>query len=239
MTLLNGTRYSWRAARQFTLIMTLALSTIAARAQTSPYTMFQYSTLTGSGNTITANWVPVVTANGTIYENVTLLFDVDSSGNLTIAPGYPQMVMAQLPRVTSFQAGTYVGPSSIYGGQMIIIVSGPGIAPGGATEFALAAAAGANSNTFPSSGTWYVGTIANNPLAARLKAAGITSTAMAYGVGGSGCYCSADNYAWNQNVLMGASQVGNALTFYSFTDSNGKDYNEPLDQITYTLQAQP
>ena len=67
--------------------------------------------------------------------------------------------------------------------------------------------------TYPSSATWYVGPIANSPLAARLKAAGITSTAWSYGVtGGEACYNN-----WPDNTLIGLSQTGNKLTIVSFT----------------------
>ncbi len=146
-----STLYSWRrAARVATLAMvftiawvrsapaqTLEAASIEA-ATTTPYSLFQYSTLTGSTNTITATWVPVVTSTGaTIYKNVTLLFDVDSSGNLTIAPGYPQVLAAPSPIIGNFKAGKYVGPSTIGSGNMIINVSGPGVTTGGATEWSL------------------------------------------------------------------------------------------------------
>jgi hypothetical protein len=231
MTLSNETMNSWRrAVRQLTLVVfSAAACAVVAHAQTPPYALFQYSTLTGSGNTFTATWVPVVTASGTVYKNITFLFDVSSTGVLTIAPGYPEIVPSPTPLISSFQAGKYVGPSTIYNGEMIINVSGPGIAPGGATEWSLAAATGAYYYTYPATGTWYVGPIASNPLAARLKAAGITSTAWSYGV-------STSEYGspWATNTLIGVSQTSNAITFVSFTDTHG-DHNEYVDTITYTL----
>jgi hypothetical protein len=118
---------SWRrAARLTTFVMVFGAAWVAgARAQTPPYTLFQYSTITSSGNTITATQLPVVTATGTIYQNVTLLFDVDSSGNLTLAPGYPMVVPSTRPIMSAFKAGTYVGAPTILGGKATITVSGP------------------------------------------------------------------------------------------------------------------
>lgn len=201
-----------------------------AAAATPPYALFQYSTLTGSGNTITATWIPVVTSNGTTYKDVTIQFDVDSKGNLTIAAGYPQVVAAPTPLTSSFVAGTYGGPTAIYGGGMVITVSGPGIAPGGATEWSLASSASEKTNlTYPNSATWYVGPIASSPIAARLSKAGITSTAWYYGVGGS-----LDGEPWAANSLLGFSQVGKALTIVSFTDGTG-DHSLPVGQVTYIL----
>jgi hypothetical protein len=59
----------------------------------TPYALFQSSTLTGSGNVITAIRVPVVTSTGqVIYEDVTVQFHVDSAGNLTLISGFPTVV---------------------------------------------------------------------------------------------------------------------------------------------------
>jgi hypothetical protein len=77
-----------------------------------------------------------------------------------------------------------------------------------------------------------VGPIANSPLAARLKAAGITSTAWSYGVtGGEACFGT-----WPDDGLIGLSQTGNKLTIVGFTNNTG-DKNEPVDTISYTLSA--
>lgn len=223
-----------RAVRLAVFVLASAAAcAVVAHAQTPPYALFQYSTLTGSGNTVVATWVPVVTAKGTIYKDITLLFDVDSAGNLTLAPGYPEVVASPALTVSSFKAGKYVGPSTILNGQATITVSGPGVTSGGATEWSLAAAPGAANCTYPTTFTWYVGSLATNPLAARLKAAGITSTAWYYGVGTGVCYND-----WYTNILIGISQVGNTLTIVSFTNNTG-DHNEPVDQITYTLVPQP
>jgi hypothetical protein len=200
-----------------------------------PYPLLQYSTLSGSGNTLTAAWVPVVTSKGTTYKNVTIAFDVDSSFNLQVAPGYPQSVTATPPIVYNFKAGKYVGPSTLYSGEMVINVRGPGLAPGGTTVWTLSAATGAVPCTFPDNATWYVASVANSPLAARLKAAGITSSDWSYGLGGAECQTSYNNAAWYPNALIGISQVSNSLTIASFTDGSGKDHAQPVDTVTYAL----
>jgi hypothetical protein len=207
------------------------LETETAATPTPPYSLFEYSVLTGTGNTITATWLPVITSTGqTIYENVTLQFDVDSKGNLTISPGYPQVIQSPPSLTSSFRAGKYLGPNAYCpSSQATVNVSGPGIAPGGATEWSLAVA-NTCAETYPSSATWYVGPIANNPWASRLKAAGITSTAWSYGIGTGYNF----NGHWAPGTLIGVSQTGNAITFVSFTAS-GADHNTPVDQITYIL----
>jgi hypothetical protein len=230
-TLFNRLLCNWfRSARVAVfLVAAAAACAVAAHAQTPPYSLFEYSTLTASGDKVTATWVPVITSKGTIFKNVTLLFEVDSSGNLTLAPGYPEVVPSPAPVVSAFKAGNYAGPASVYHGDFVIVVAGPGVTVGGATEWTVTAPTGVDIYTYPGSGTWYVGPLATNPLAARLKAAGITSTAWSYGVAGSQW-----RGAWAANTLVGVSQVGNTITFVSFTNPNG-DHSEPVDQITYTL----
>jgi hypothetical protein len=241
--------YSWRrVARLAALMMALtffvAAEAVVANAQTkdasapqpaattTPQAEFQYSALTGSGDTVLATRVPAITSTGaTIYWDVTLLFDVDENGNLTLDPAYPQIVKSPNLITGGFQAGNYVGPSTILGGQALITLSGPGVGPGGTTEWTLAASPGAASCTYPSTATWYVGSLASNPLSARLKKAGITSTAYSYGTGGSeDCYTD-----WETDALLGFSQVGNTITIYTFSADGTIDYNTPKDQITYTL----
>ena len=225
-----------RIARMAAVVMiSSAAWGVVAHAQTPPYALFQYSTLTASGNTVTATRVPVVTGSGTtIYKNVVVQFEVDSSGNLTLAPGYPQVAPSLTPYIQGFKAGTYVGPSTVFSGKMFVTVNGPSVGPGGATEWSLAAASGANACTYPTSATWYAGPMANNPLAARIKAAGITTTGYAFGIVGRDV-CSIDGGTFNTDALIGLSQIGSALTVYSFT-RNSADSSTPVDQVTYELQ---
>jgi hypothetical protein len=205
----------------------------------TPYALFQSSTLTGSGNVITAIRVPVVTSAGkVVYKDVTVQFDVDSAGDLTLTGGFPEVVASKTPLTSHFIAGNYGGPGSL--ANFLITVSGPGVAPGGATEWSLGTASGANSCTYPAMASWYVGSLSSSPIYSRLKAASITSTAWSYGVGGlpdnTACGDSY-TYTWNHGSLLGLSQTGNAITVASFTNGYGNsDHNYPVDQITYTLQ---
>lgn len=228
-----------RAARAAAILVVLITCGLVVHAQAPqpPYALFQYASLTGSGNTITASQIPVVTSTGvTVYENLTLQFNVDANGNLTISSGYPQIIPAPTLLTSGFKAGTYAGPSNVLGGKALITVSGPGVTDGGATQWSLTAAAGADPCTYPSTGTWYVGSLANNPYAPWLKASSITSTAWSYGFGAvatTASPCSA-NGPWN-NALIGASQTGNTITIVNFGPNEG-EYSAPVAQITYTLQ---
>ena len=107
MQLLRHTPNSWRWATgrvAFVMIIT-ATCVVNSRGQTrgTPYALSQYSTMTGSDSTITASRVPVVTAAGnTIYKNITIQFDVDSDGNLTLSPENPKISDAPPLVVSSF-----------------------------------------------------------------------------------------------------------------------------------------
>jgi len=233
--ILRGLISGRRTARLALTVMVFSAVAFVARAQT-PQAFFERSTLTGSGNTISATNVPVVISGVTVYVNVTMQFNVDHNGNLTLSSGYPQVVAAPNLLSASFKAGTYVGPSSIANGNAIVTVDGPGVTNGGATTWSLSATTGADKCTYPSSATWYVGPIASNPMAARLTKVGITSTAWSYGVSsGSGCV---DSNNWISGTLIGVSQTGNSITIASFTSAylGNSDASAPVAQMTYTLK---
>jgi hypothetical protein len=220
--------------------MVFSAVAFVARAQ-APQAFFERSTVTGSGNTITATNVPVVISGITVYVNVTMQFNVSSNGNLTLSSGYPQVVAAPNLLSASFMAGTYVGPSTAANGKATVTVGGPGVTDGGATTWSLSAAPGSDPCTYPGTATWYVGPVANSPVAARLKSAGITSTAWSYGVSSSPS-CGADANHWTGSggaALIGVSQSGNAITLATFSSWNGyavTDNSAPTGQITYTLK---
>src|SRR5438270_10519580 len=221
-------RSSRRTVRPVIFVMILAASVLVASAQTPqpPFALFQQSTLTGSGNTITATQIPVVTATGiTVYVNATLQFNVDANGNLTLSPGFPQISPAPTLLTGSFRAGRYVGPSTVSNGKGFVTVGGPGVTDGGGTQWSLSATTGADPCTYPSTATWYVGPIASSPVAARLKSAGITSTALSYGVGGSNC---GPGSHWLLGSLIGVSQAGNTITIMSFSDVGTLDRSTPV-----------
>lgn len=204
---------------------------LSPEAAASPYASFQYATITGSTNTISATLLPVINASGkTALENVTLQFGFDVSGNLIVSS--LKSAPAPAPIITGFKVGKYCGPSRLGNGGMAILAAGPGLTNSGATEWTLSST-GTNGNTYPESASWYVGALASNPLYARIKAAGITSTAYSYGIGGS--EVATPTESWYLKSLLGFSQVNNTMTIFSFTDSSGKDHNQPVDQVTYTV----
>lgn len=206
-----------------------------AAALPSSYAQFQYATITGTNNVLNVTMLPVVTPKGTIYKNLTLQVTANAEGGITVEPA--TVVPAPAILATAFKAGKYIGPSSINDGKNQITVTGPGVVPGGTSVWSLVSSSEPSVCTYPISGTWYVGPIANNPLAARLKKAGISSTAYTWGTAGNGngpTGCN-PNLNWSAGSIIGVSQTGNSITFSSFT-GDGFDKNYAVDQITYTLQ---
>lgn len=224
------------------IALTVCLFIASAQSPTPPYALFQNAVITASGNTINATRIPVITQSGVpVYVNMSLQFNVDPNGNLSISNGYPQYTASPMLLTSQFKAGTYVGPSTLLGGKAIIVVSGPGVASGGATQWTISAGSGADACTVPLSATWYDGPISSNPNGARVSKAGITSTDLSYGIGaGVAPSCESTvgyKYSdWVSGGLIGLSQVGNTLTIESFSAGGSVDYSTPQDQIVFTLQ---
>lgn len=204
-----------------------ARETALSPALAPPYALFQNSTITGTTNTINVTQLPVViaTATGTqtIYNNVTIQFDVAADGSLIYSASSPTVTLAARPNSSTFRAGTYDAPAS----TNPITVSGPATTSGGGTEWSIAAQTSSCQDV--TSAAWYVGTLANSPYYARVKAAKAPASGFSYGVGSGAC-SGAD---WGSNVLLGLAQVGNQLTIFSFT-FNGVDQAEPVAQVTYS-----
>jgi hypothetical protein len=211
-----------------------------ARSEATPssYAEFQYATITGSNNVLNVTMLPVITPNGAVFKNLTLQVNVDAAGDVTVEPGSPTVVSAPQILASAFKAGKYAGPSSINSGKNQITVTGPGVVAGGTTVWSLVSSSTPSVCTYPISGTWYVGPLSNNPLAARLKKAGITSTAYSWGVAGNGNGPGGCNPGlnWSNGSILAVSQTGNSITFSSFTSDGSFDKNYPVDQITYTLE---
>jgi hypothetical protein len=217
---------------RFATALAAVVAATAVHAQTPPYAEFQYSTLSGSGNTITATRLPVVTTTGIKYMNVVLQFDVAADGTLTLTPGYPQILPSPAQIISNFLAGNYVGPG---GTAYPMTVFGPGVTSGGATEWSLASTA---SCSIPATAVWYVfgGPMTKNPLYQRLKSAGISAqTYAAYGAWGTtGDQTCNPGATWQTGTLIALSQTGGGgLAILSFT-RNEVDQSQPVDQITYT-----
>jgi|SRR5271163_1756768 len=228
------------AARLASLALSLsAVLTLSAQAQTTPppitpYSHFQYSTTTSSNEEIDAVRVPAVDSTGvTHYWDVSLLFDVDAEGALTLASGYPMIAPSKSFNSAHFKAGKYIAPSDLFDGNGVITVAGPTVLAGGGSEWTITLPSGSYADTYPNSAVWYVeSSIANNPLATRIENAKITSTVWSYGVGNT------LNDHWCPNSLLGFSQVGNSITIADFTTTNGgcADASTPQDQVTFTLE---
>lgn len=112
------------------LLAAMCVFAAAAQTQQPPYALLQQATLTGSGNTITATQIPVVTASGVVvYVKAAIQFNVDANGNLTVAPGFPQMTAAPSTIVSNFKAGRYVGPSNVLGGKAALVIASAATSP--------------------------------------------------------------------------------------------------------------
>ena len=214
--------------RRNTLLVTIGfalawLFSDTATAQQAPFALLERATLTASGNTINAIQVPVVLASGvTVYVNISMQFVADFTGNLTLAAGFPQVSRSPILLTGSFVAGRYSSAGAPFD------VAGPGVLDGGITQWSIASGA----TRCTASGTWYTGPIATNPIAVRLRSAAITSTAWSYGIG-SNIGCGFSN--WPSNGIVGVSQVGSTLSIASFSDTQGRDFNTPQAQLTFSL----
>lgn len=233
------------AVAAFAVAVSTALNTVHAQNQddearpdalSSSYVQFQYATITGTNNTLNITMLPVVTTTGTTYKNLTLTVNVSAEGVVSVEPSSLKVTSAPTIMASSFKAGKYVGPSSVNDGKNIITVTGPGVVPGGTTVWSLVSSSDPSVCTYPLSGTWYVGPLSNNPLAARLKKVGITSTAYSWGVAGNPSASCDPGLNWSNGSIIGVSQTGNSITFASFTSDGAFDKNYPVDQITYTLE---
>ena len=217
------------------LALGVGLGPAADAATPTPY--LQDLTIVGSGGTLTITDVPVQTSTGSlVYKDLTIELSADVKGNLTIAKGFPKELNAIKPVLNNFVAGTYAGPATLASGKFLVTVNGPGVSAGGLTAWSLTTPKGADCGTLPLSAIWYTGTIASNPLAPRLKKAGITSPFYSYGlVGTTSCRdAGPDNY-FGAGSVIGVSQIEGSLAIVSFTDNNGQDLPTPFVEITYTL----
>jgi hypothetical protein len=217
---------SRRGAVRLALFALSLSSVLTLSAQTTtPRAEFENAVITSTTNTINAVRVPVLNSEGVLaYQDITFTVDVDTNGVVTLSP--TSSVASSSPLQTDhFVANTYYGP----GGSPTLVVSSPGVVSGGATMWSLAQSG--TGCEYPSSANWYVGPTSDNPLAARLKAAGITSTAYSYGLLGS-TDCSEGDW-WEAGAILGFSQTGKSITIVSFSFAGG-DHSTPGAQITYT-----
>lgn len=201
---------------------TVALGAQAGNAQT---VSAQGASISAAGNTIVAARVPVQVGTGAVkYFDVKITLTGTATGS---TPTGVTVSGSSSPSATintsGFSAGKYVdGNGNVY------YVNGPGVGPGGSTSWALTGSTW-KTGCQPLSATWYTDTGTNNPEAARLTTAGISTTAYNFGVLGSSSQCGTN---WYSGTLVGASHAGNAIVISSFTWAGSKDYKTPVDTIT-------
>ena len=203
---------------------------MAADSSGVPAILLQYASVVSAANTVTITRAPVTTSTGAlIYEDIALQFAVGAGGQITFAFAEPTVVPSPILLVAGFEAGTYVDADF---DNMGFVLAGPGIGVG-VSVWSVTLAATHGTGTTPSNATFWVGPIANSPIAARLKAANITSTNWSYGVLSTQEFYLAN---WALGNLLGFIQVGNTVTVARFTNNTGIDVNVPVDQFSYTLQ---
>lgn len=198
----------------------------------------QYSANVAVANTITLTRTPVTVGTTTTYWDITINLTPVLNTSDVVTSFTPSVTAVHSPSLTvgAFKAGIYVGPAAIDTGKMGFTLTGPGIASG-VTTWTTSSAAGYDGCSVPNTAEFWVGTLSSNPIYARLKKAGITSTDWSYGeLGTVACVPGdVDHYNWSTNAIIGLSQVGNTITIASFS-SNGTDYSTPVDQFTYTFK---
>ena len=204
--------------RRTTMSLSVVACCMAPLAAVAQSVYAQDATVTANATTVSGQYLPVVSSTGTAsYFNFTTTIAVDASGNpsaTTVFSPSPKLLFDGL------QVGKYMDDG--YNATL----SGPGIGPSGTTEWSWSGDYNLGSAAF------YVGPIAKNPLAARIKKAGITYTGYTYGISGGG------GTNWASNCLVGIAQTGNALTLVSFSNSGcTQDYPMPQAQMSWQLSA--
>ncbi len=106
-------------------LIVLALGTNLAEAVT-PKAAFGSALITGANNRISVSRVPVINSTGVVtYKDITINFEVSSSGVLTMAPFNPTITASPSLITSGFKAGNYKdGRGNKY------VLSGPSVVPG-------------------------------------------------------------------------------------------------------------
>jgi hypothetical protein len=198
----------------------------------------QYASNVAVANIVTLFRTPVTVGAATTYWDITIEVTptLNTSGVVTGFKTATSAVHSPTLLVGAFKAGIYQGPAGIDSGGMGLTLTGPGIGSG-VTTWSIATAPGYDPCTIPGTAEFWVGPLTSSAIAARLKAAKITSTDWSFGeMGTYTCYPGAFNENnWPINGILGFSQVGNTITVASFS-AYGTDYSQPVDELTYTLK---
>jgi hypothetical protein len=189
-----------------------------------PRIFLESSVIKGAGGIVKIRRVPIQDSTGAIkYRDISLSFDVNNAGEISLSPGSPQITPSPRLKVGEFKQGVYVG--SLAG--ILYDVGSPGVGPGGR------AAGSINSRPRPPGGcrgdrlsvSWVTGPIQGHPNEAALTAAGITSTALSWETAAvMDDNCSDVDYpGWENGNIIGAIQTGDQLSVHNFGNDNVED----------------
>ncbi len=245
---------------RFTLAFCSALLTLpaTARAQEAPATTrLQDAQLVASGNTITISRLPIRTAHGTLFRDVTIELQVDAQGHVTLATDSAGHAIASGMPAAAPAAPAQVALRAVPSGQKpeqrLELAQRPS-APIVFQHFTPGTYTGADGSLIqvqdrgmdmvhhvPSWGlssptgaaitaaTWYSGPPFLNPRSSRLQRARITSTAFAYGIADEG-----GGGVFGTGALIGVRQDGPKLIIASFHHGCCTDEAEPVATLTFT-----
>jgi hypothetical protein len=210
--------YSWgklehlTAAAVIGLISGYAPEILAA----TPTIYMQSATINSAGDAVTLTRVPVMNAAGTIlYKDISMLFDVDNLGNVTLPSALVRITTSPTINVGAFKPGTYNGYS--VNGNNVFKVGSPGIGSGGRISGSIQRITLSSADVFNAS--WTSGPITGHPFQAQLNAAHITSTAYNWGIMGTAGQFTVSS-GWKAGDIIGTVQNGNQLSLVDFENTN-------------------
>jgi hypothetical protein len=212
----------------------------------------QDAVIRGSGGTLSITRLPIHTANGIIYRDVTIELHVDDSGNVTLntdsaghavagglpgvlptghvtlsAPASGTIQLAQRPSaplvLQHFTPGTYEAAGS----PLVKLAERPPENVHGLPTWSLTTIGDADGPL--ERATWYSGPAALNPVARRLEEAGIDSADYAYGTAAAG-----GNEMFGGGAIIGVSQQGNTLKIVSFRKGCCSATDKPVTQLVFS-----
>jgi hypothetical protein len=221
------------------LIAATAVGLVSAYAPASlgvePAIFMQSATISGAGNALTLGRVPVKDANGKItYKDISMLFTVDNAGNVTLDPQSVSITSSPPLNAGTFKPGHYRGYKACNEadckGDFTVGTGGGngGRISGSIQRINIFQGAGSADISDVFNASWTSGPINGHPDEAKLKAAGITSTAYSWGVmGTAGAFTKGSG--WRAGDIIGAIQTGNQLTLVNFGDDNKSDASLTFD----------
>jgi hypothetical protein len=224
----------------------------AARAQPAEPRL-QDATVVARGGTITISRLPIRTASGVIYRDVTIELHVDAAGRVTLATdgagralagrgaaAGPRVALQAVPSGTAApEAGAIelpqrASPPTVFqhftagtyttaGGSLVTLQDRGRDLVHGVPAWTLTGDGPIASATF------YSGPPRLNPRLARLQRAGITAEDYAYGTSDAG-----SEGVFGSGALIGVAQDGKTLRVVSFHHGCCTDYDHPTGSVTYT-----